>query len=50
MTDIDFRRIAALLYSLRLVGTSQDPIKDAVALADKLLEEIRQREDDRPFL
>lgn len=44
MTDIDFRRIASLLFALRLIGASEDPIKEAVGLADRLLAECQQIE------
>ena len=44
MTDIDFRRLASLLFALRLMGVSEDPIKDAVNCANKLLDELQQTE------
>ena len=44
MSDIDFRRLASLLFALRLLGEAKDPIKEAVKLGDKLLEELRQGE------
>lgn len=44
MTDIDFRRIASLLFALKLTGSAADPIKDAVELADKLLNELQENE------
>lgn len=44
MTDIDFRRVASLLFALRLIGTAADPVKDGIELADKLLEEIQRTE------
>lgn len=44
MTDIDFRRLASLLFALRLTGTSADPISDAVELADRLLDELQRNE------
>jgi hypothetical protein len=44
MTDIDFRRFASLMFALQLLHTSKEPIKDAVGLADKLLDELRQQE------
>lgn len=44
MTDIDFRRLASLLFALQLLGVSQDPINDAVRHANKLLEELRRIE------
>jgi hypothetical protein len=44
MTDIDFRRLASLFFSLQLLGVVDNPVKDAVALADKLLEELRLKE------
>lgn len=44
MTDIDFRRFASLFFALQLLGASKDPIKDAVAFADKLLKELQLNE------
>ena len=44
MTDIDFRRFASLLFALRMIGVASDPIKDAVNLADELLEELQKNE------
>lgn len=44
MTDIDFRRFASLLFALQLIGASEDPIKDAVGFADRLLKELQLNE------
>ena len=44
MSDIDFRRLASLLFALRLMGVAQDPVKDAVKIADELLEELQRNE------
>ena len=41
MTDIDFRRLASLLFALRLIGVAQDPVKDAVNIANRLLAELQ---------
>jgi hypothetical protein len=45
MTDIDFKRLASLLFALRLAGTSADPVSDAVELADRLLKELQRDEE-----
>ena len=44
MTDIDFRRLASLLFALKLLGTSEDPVKEAARLADRLLTECQRFE------
>lgn len=44
MTDIDFRRFASLLFALKMIGKTNDPIKDAVELADNLLQELQLKE------
>ena len=44
MTDIDFRRLASLLFALRLMGVSADPVGDGVAKANQLLEKLQQLE------
>lgn len=44
MSDIDFRRLASLLFALRLIGVSSDPIEDAVKNANDLLEKLQRIE------
>ena len=44
MTDIDFRRLASLLFALRLIGKTEDPVGDAVRQADELLGKLQQLE------
>lgn len=44
MTDIDFRRLASLLFTLQLNGLVNNPTKKAVKLADKLLKELQRNE------
>lgn len=44
MNDIDFRRFASLLFALRLLGVSKDPISDAVKHASELLEKLQRIE------
>ena len=44
MTDIDFMRLASLLFALQLIGESKDPITDAVQYADELLQKLQQIE------
>lgn len=44
MTDIDFRRLASLLFSLRLVGESVDPVRDGIDYAERLMDELCPKE------
>lgn len=44
MTDIDFRRFASLLITLKLLETSQEPAKEAAEIANKLLDELQRFE------
>lgn len=44
MTDIDFRRLASLLFALRLTGIAADPIDEAIKMADRLLDELQRNE------
>lgn len=44
MTDIDFRRMASLLFALRLIEVADNPIHEAVEMADKLMDELRLKE------
>ncbi len=44
MTDIDFRRFASLLFSLKLVGITETPISDGLKFANQLLKELQKYE------
>lgn len=44
MTDVDFRRLASLLFALNLIGKSVNPIEDAVELAEQLLNKLQNNE------
>lgn len=44
MTDIDFRRLASLLFALRLIGVAEDPVGEGIKIADRLLEDLRIKE------
>ena len=45
MSDLDFLRIAAMFLLPRFLETSENPVKDAVDLADELLKECQKREN-----
>lgn len=44
MTDIDFRRLASLLFALKLIGRAADPVDSGIDLADRLLQQLQQNE------
>ena len=44
MTDIDFIRIAALLFTFKLIGRSIDPVSKGTEMAEKLFDLIKEKE------
>lgn len=45
MNDIDFIRITSIIVLPKCLETSQNPIKEAVDIAEELLKECQRRED-----
>ena len=44
MTDIDFKRMASLLFALKLIGKVTDPVDSGIELADRLLKQLQKEE------
>ena len=44
MPDIDFIRLSALAFAIRLTGHSADPVKEAVEMAERLFDELNRKE------
>ena len=44
MSDVDFIRLSALVFATRLIGTSADPVKDGLDMAERLFKEIQDKE------
>lgn len=44
MTDIDFIRLSALVFATRLIGKTVDPISEGTKLAERLLNELKEKE------
>lgn len=44
MTDLDFIRLSALLFAVKLEGRTTDPIKDGVEKAVRLFNELKEKE------
>ena len=44
MTDIDFIRLSALVLATRLIGHSDNPIGEAVDLAEELFNKLKEKE------
>lgn len=45
MTDIDFMRLSALVFATRLIGKIADPISEGTELAERLLNKIKEKEE-----
>jgi hypothetical protein len=44
MTDIDFIRLSALVIAVRLIGKTENPVKEAVDLAEDLFNKLNEKE------
>lgn len=44
MPDIDFIRLSALVLTARLIGRSEDPVSEAVEMAERLFDELNKKE------
>lgn len=44
MTDIDFKRISALVFAARLIGVASDPVKEGTEMAERLFEILDNRD------
>ena len=44
MTDVDFIRLSALVFAMKLIGKSHDPVNEAVEMAERLFHKLNQKE------
>lgn len=44
MTDIDFIRLSALAFAIRLIGHTSDPVGEGTELAHKLFDKLKEKE------
>ena len=44
MTDVDFIRLSALVFAIKLIGKSKDPVSEAVEMAERLFNKLNQKE------
>lgn len=44
MTDVDFIRLSALVFATKLIGHTADPIREGVEMAERLFNELKQKE------
>ena len=44
MNDIDFIRIAALVFTLKLIGRSIDPVSKGTEMAERLFDKLKEKE------
>ena len=44
MSDVDFIRLSALVFATRLIGKAADPVSEAVDLAERLFNKLKEKE------
>ena len=44
MADIDFIRLSALVFTVRLIGRTADPVSEGVEMAERLFNTLNQKE------
>ena len=44
MTDIDFIRLSALAFATKLVGHTDDPVSEAIDMAERLFNKLEEKE------
>ena len=44
MTDLDFIRLSALVFAIKLIGKTVDPISEGVEMAERLFDKLKQKE------
>lgn len=44
MTDVDFIRLSALVFAMKLIGESHDPVSEGVEMAERLFHKLNQKE------
>ena len=44
MTDIDFIRLSALMFATELIGKTDDPVGEGLAMAERLFNKLREKE------
>lgn len=44
MSDIDFIRLSALVFATRLIGRTSDPVKEAVEMAERMFNKLKEKE------
>ena len=44
MTDLDFIRLSALVFAIKLIGKTKDPISEGTDMAVRLLCKLKEKE------
>lgn len=44
MTDLDFIRLSALVFAVKLIGRSADPITEGTDMAERLFNKLKEKE------
>ena len=45
MTDIDFVRLSALVFTARLIGKAADPVSEGTDMAERLFNTLNEKEE-----
>lgn len=44
MNDVDFIRLSTLVFATRLTGITKDPVNEAVEMAERLFNKLKEKE------
>ena len=45
MTDLDFIRLSALVFTIKMIGRASDPIAEGTEMAERLFNKLKEKED-----
>lgn len=44
MTDIDFIRLSALVFAIKLIGRTPDPVSEGLEMAERMFNKLKEKE------
>ena len=44
MSDVDFIRLSALVFAIKLIGKTADPINEGMEMAERLFNKLKEKE------
>ena len=44
MSDVDFIRLSALVFAIRLIGVTTNPVSEAIDMANQLYYKLKEKE------